>query len=186
MLLKIIRNMTIQSNLNKTTGKNCPEGKGLQALQSFLRIVFSSSAPHLRKQVDRCYKVYIENEPVKLTNQDGGTNTERPQFNAKKINLWCFSAAFGFDKFLFTSMIFIIYIEILNFRMQYLFSKNIRSLILTSGTLAPLKPLITEMELGNAIQLKNPHIIHPSQVCVKIVQNGPDEVGLDSSFKNRY
>lgn len=76
--------------------------------------------------------------------------------------------------------------ENLNFRMQFLFTKDIRSLILTSGTLAPLKPLITEMDLGNAIQLKNPHIIQPFQVCVKIIESGPNKIRLDSSFGNRY
>lgn len=69
--------------------------------------------------------------------------------------------------------------------MHYLLSKKVRSLILTSGTLAPLKPLMTEMALGKAILLKNPHIIKPFQVCVKVVPIGPDKIALNSSFKNR-
>lgn len=71
------------------------------------------------------------------------------------------------------------------FRIQYLLEQNLRSLILTSGTLAPLKPLIIEMNMPNSIELENPHIVKPSQVFVKVVGYGPDNVLLDSSYKNR-
>lgn len=70
--------------------------------------------------------------------------------------------------------------------MQYLYENDIRNLILTSGTLAPLEPLISEMQISRAIPLKNGHIVRPFQVCVKIVGYGPDQVLLDSSFKKRY
>lgn len=98
MLFTLIGNLAVQP-----TAKNCPEGKGLRAISSFLRIVFSNSSPQLRAAVNRCYKVFIEKEPDKLTYVDGGTVTDKAQYNAKKINLWCFSAAFGFDKFNFIS-----------------------------------------------------------------------------------
>lgn len=83
----------IQSSSSK---KNCPSGIGLRALSSFLRIVFSCSAPQLRDRVNRCYKIYIEREPNKLANNVNGSQTvERSHQKAKIINVWCFSAAFG-------------------------------------------------------------------------------------------
>lgn len=69
--------------------------------------------------------------------------------------------------------------------MQHLQRQKIRNLILTSGTLAPLKPIITEMEIQNPVQLTNPHIIRDIQIMVKVVSSGPDHAMLDSSFKYR-
>lgn len=69
--------------------------------------------------------------------------------------------------------------------MQHLQRQKIRNLILTSGTLAPLKPIITEMEIQNPVQLTNPHIIKDIQIMVKVVSSGPDCAMLNSSFKYR-
>ncbi|KXJ71470.1 hypothetical protein RP20_CCG020471 [Aedes albopictus] len=69
--------------------------------------------------------------------------------------------------------------------MRQLLGRNARSIILTSGTLAPLKPLISELDIPIAVRLENPHIIDGSQVCVKIVGQGPDKEMLNSSYSNR-
>lgn len=60
-----------------------------------------------------------------------------------------------------------------------------RCVILTSGTLAPLKPLISELGISIPVQLENPHIITPDQVCVGILSKGPDGFPLNSSFNTR-
>lgn len=70
-------------------------------------------------------------------------------------------------------------------RMQHLLGRNVRSIILTSGTLAPLKPLISELDIPITVQLENPHIINSDQVCVKIIGSGSDKVVLNSNFQNR-
>lgn len=69
--------------------------------------------------------------------------------------------------------------------MQQLVGKNVRSVILTSGTLAPLKPLITELGIPIGVHLENPHIVTSAQVCVKIVSQGPDQEQLISNYQNR-
>lgn len=69
--------------------------------------------------------------------------------------------------------------------MQHLLGKNVRSIILTSGTLAPLKPLIAELGIPIDIRLENPHIVNSSQVLVKIIGQGSDKVTLNSNFQNR-
>lgn len=71
------------------------------------------------------------------------------------------------------------------FRIKHLFQQEIRSLILTSGTLAPLRPLISEMEIPNPLHLENPHIIDQSQVLVKIVERGADGELFDTRYSNR-
>lgn len=80
------------------------------------------------------------------------------------MNYWCFSPGFG---------------------MYQLLGKNVRSIILTSGTLAPLKPLISELGIPVSERLENPHIVSKSQICVKVVSCGPDREPLCSNYENR-
>lgn len=63
--------------------------------------------------------------------------------------------------------------------------KNIRSLILTSGTLSPFKPLINEMEIPMPVQLSNPHVIKGSQVYAEIVERGVKYVPINGNYENR-
>ena len=70
--------------------------------------------------------------------------------------------------------------------MQQLLESGIRSLILTSGTLSPLKPFISELEIPIEVQLENPHIVTGKQVCVGILGQGPDGHSLNSSFNTRH
>lgn len=191
-LVNVSRKQILITELG-TVEQKCPNGTGLRALSSFLRVVFSSSAPHLRDRVNRCYKIYIEREQEKQTVVDGSANIEKPHPKAKIINVWCFSAAFGYQVYLYLLIYNNSYLYKYKlhdklrffFRIQFLLKQNIRSIIFTSGTLAPLKPLTIEMDIQNSIQLINPHIVKPSQVAVKVVGYGPDDVLLESSFRNR-
>lgn len=69
-------------------------------------------------------------------------------------------------------------------RTKSLFSKEIRCLIMTSGTLVP-DEIETEMEIPTPIKFTNKHIINPSQVFVNIVNKGKDDVLFDATYKNR-
>lgn len=69
--------------------------------------------------------------------------------------------------------------------MQSLLELGIRSIILTSGTLAPLKPLISELGINIAVTLENQHVVTNQQICVKILGTGPDGVPLHSGYENR-
>lgn len=173
--------------------KKCPTGLGLQAIRELLQIAFASSAENLREKVNRCYKIYITEEPQKPSSSKSKQVHDK---SLKVVNFWCFSAGFGY----FFSHIFqfnlrlVLEMALINciiciiffFRMQYLQQQNIRCLILTSGTLTPLQPLASEMEISLPIELSNPHIIDESQVFVRIVDTGPNQINLDSSFKNRF
>lgn len=63
--------------------------------------------------------------------------------------------------------------------------QGIKCVILTSGTLAPLRPLISELEIKIDVRLENPHIVGKDQVCIKIIPNGPDNEPLNCSYRNR-
>lgn len=69
--------------------------------------------------------------------------------------------------------------------MTTLISSGVKCVILTSGTLSPLPPLISELGLQSPITLENPHIVGDSQVCVEIVTRGPDNELLNCSYQNR-
>lgn len=69
--------------------------------------------------------------------------------------------------------------------MGMLLEQGVRSVILTSGTLAPLRPLISELGMKIDIRLENPHVVSKQQIYVKIVGAGPDGVPLNSTFQNR-
>lgn len=66
-----------------------------------------------------------------------------------------------------------------------LMGEGVRCVILTSGTLAPLRPLISELELNVGVRLENPHIVTEEQICVKIISKGPDMEPLICNYQNR-
>lgn len=86
------------------------------------------------------------------------------KFQIKIINLWCFNPGFA---------------------MANLLKKQVRSIILTSGTLAPLNPLISELDIKVDHQLENPHIIKNNQLFAKIIYAGPDNQSLCGNYVNR-
>lgn len=87
----------------EASGSTFRRGGGLQTMQEFLQIVFSSSSDDLRQRMDRCYKVYIELEPQKPArgsrmNESGWIQPKAvvPAKNkAKTVSFWCFSPGFG-------------------------------------------------------------------------------------------
>lgn len=78
------------------------KGAGLQNMFDFLTIVYSSSDAGFRERVNRCYKVYIENEqpkPVRGSKNESGwiqpKMIVKSKVTAKVISYWCFSPGFG-------------------------------------------------------------------------------------------
>ncbi|XP_072943690.1 regulator of telomere elongation helicase 1 homolog [Epargyreus clarus] len=144
------------------------KGIGLQKIVDLLNVVFSGTTHAYKERVKLCYKVHIQIEDKKNNNKktDGwGALKPTNQKSAERVlSYWCFSPGFG---------------------MKQLLDQNVRSIVLTSGTLAPLKPLISELGIPIGVQLENPHIVKGSQICVKIISQGPDGVQLNSNYQNR-
>uniref|UniRef100_A0A182MAW6 Regulator of telomere elongation helicase 1 homolog n=1 Tax=Anopheles culicifacies TaxID=139723 RepID=A0A182MAW6_9DIPT len=150
-------------------------GAGLQLVADFLEVVYAGNGPEYRQAIEKCFRVHIEFDESKqttkgnVTRANGWTASKQDikalaKPNSKVVNFWCFNPGFG---------------------MKRLLDSGPRSIILTSGTLAPLKPLISELNMPVAVTLENPHIIGRNQVYVKVITHGPDRVELNSSFKNR-
>ncbi|XP_061390735.1 regulator of telomere elongation helicase 1 homolog [Musca vetustissima] len=167
LLDKLIQFMTVASQ-NSMTRK----GGSYQKLSDLLTIVFFNKEDAIDK-IYRSFKVHVQIEEEKKfntkanANQSGWLskgNTTTTSKAGKIINYWCFNPGFG---------------------MEQLLNTNVRSVILTSGTLAPLKPLIAELSIPIAQRLENPHIVSASQVYVKIIGSGPDREPLISNYQNR-
>lgn len=127
--------------------------------------MFISTSKEFKDKVLKCYKVHVKLEqPPKKTSDNWLAKAMAAKKAYRVLSYWCFSPGFG---------------------MNMLMNQGIRSLILTSGTLAPLKPLISELELKVQVQLENPHIVNNKQVCVKIIPQGPDGELLNCNFQNR-
>uniref|UniRef100_A0A182F9Y0 Regulator of telomere elongation helicase 1 homolog n=1 Tax=Anopheles albimanus TaxID=7167 RepID=A0A182F9Y0_ANOAL len=150
-------------------------GAGLQSVSDFLEIVFAGQGEEYIEAVRRCFKVYVVSEEPKQTKRtvkraDGWIATNQPTARApikscaKIVHFWCFNPGFG---------------------MRQLASRGVRSIVLTSGTLAPLKPLINELNIPIPVTLENPHIIDPNQVLVRVVAKGSDGQPLSSVYNNR-
>ncbi|KAH8245486.1 hypothetical protein KR032_010889 [Drosophila birchii] len=156
------------------------KGGTFTLLSDLLTIVFANKEDVMSK-VYASFKVHVQLEETKqqqgqqgqgkagAKQQQGGwlskgTLTTSSSKQAKIVNFWCFNPGFG---------------------MEQLLNTQVRSVILTSGTLAPLKPLIAELAIPVAQHLENPHIVDQSQVYVKIIGTGPDRQQLISNYTNR-
>lgn len=160
-----------QSSAGNVFGRR---GNGVAKMQEVIETAFSGLTngdfDQYKKEMERGYRVHVEIEPDKKSRPDTTVNVWLPSGQTKLskspkiINYWCFDPGYG---------------------MANVLAKNVRSIILTSGTLAPLKPLISELALRVEHRLENPHIIKSSQVAVKIVSSGPDKELLDGAYQNR-
>ncbi|XP_025996451.1 regulator of telomere elongation helicase 1 homolog isoform X2 [Solenopsis invicta] len=161
-LEKIILYLTTTS-----TSPFARKGNALQKFSDLLRTVFNSGASiaRHREKVKRCYKVHIQIEEQKKNyKNDVWESKKMTKTDGKLISYWCFSPGFG---------------------MEQMVEQGIRSVVLTSGTLSPLKSFISELGIPIAVQLENPHIVTKGQVCVGILSQGPDNHPLNSSYNTR-
>uniref|UniRef100_A0A034W2S9 Regulator of telomere elongation helicase 1 homolog n=2 Tax=Bactrocera dorsalis TaxID=27457 RepID=A0A034W2S9_BACDO len=167
LLERLVQFMTVQSQDSAFR-----KGGSFDVLSNLLSVVFVKKEDIIAK-VLRSFKVHVQIEELKQNAKNAGkdgwlskasSNSTVSTKLPKIINYWCFNPGFG---------------------MEQLLNTQVRSIILTSGTLAPLKPLIAELAVPIAQSLENPHIVDKSQVFVKIIGTGPDREQLISNFANR-
>jgi len=85
--------------------------------------------------------------------------------NTPTLSYWCFSAGVA---------------------LRAVAAAGARSLLLTSGTLAPLPALAAELApLRFPVTLENPHVVPDSNVWASVVSTGPMGTRLNSSFRTR-
>lgn len=88
-----------------------------------------------------------------------------PPLSTPTLSYWCFSAGVA---------------------LRAVAAAGARSLLLTSGTLAPLPALAAELApLTFPVTLENPHVVPDSNVWASVVSEGPMGTRLNSSFRTR-
>ena len=95
---------------------------------------------------------------TKQTTGGGGFN------GGRTISFWCFAPALA---------------------MRELSFLNVRSIIITSGTLSPLPSFQMELGLNFPVQLENNHVIKPDQIFVRVIGKGVSGKELSSKFGRR-
>ncbi|XP_072015977.1 regulator of telomere elongation helicase 1-like [Amphiura filiformis] len=172
-IMSIVEKMISHLTSSSTGYQN--KAAGLQKFLDVMNIVFSRDTPAMSGhnqtyQMSSCYKVHIRGEDgfskKKKQRTDLWTSAKQPsQKKVFVLSYWCFSPGFS---------------------MQELVSQGVRSIILTSGTLAPLSSFKSELRIDFPIQLENPHVIEQHQMHVGIVTRGPDKTVLNSSYQTRF
>ncbi|XP_045836161.1 regulator of telomere elongation helicase 1 isoform X3 [Meles meles] len=146
---------------------------GLQKLSDIIQIVFTADPAEggpgsmVGPGVSQSYKVHIHPDAghQRKAQRSEAWNTTAARKQGKVLSYWCLSAGRS---------------------MQELVRQGVRSVILTSGTLAPVPSLALEMQIPFPICLENPHVISKQQIWVGIVPKGPDGAQLSSAFDRRF
>ncbi|KAM9785914.1 regulator of telomere elongation helicase 1 [Neosynchiropus ocellatus] len=144
---------------------------GLQKLSDIIQVVFCGEPEGKDRQQLMAvntthFKVHIHKDTShqKKKNTDvWASSTSKKQGNI--LSYWCFSPGFS---------------------MQELVNQEVRSIILTSGTLSPLTSFIAEMRIMFDVTLENSHVIERDQIFVRVIDRGPDGVMLSSAFDRRF
>uniref|UniRef100_A0A9J7ZW56 Regulator of telomere elongation helicase 1 n=1 Tax=Cyprinus carpio carpio TaxID=630221 RepID=A0A9J7ZW56_CYPCA len=141
---------------------------GLQKVADIIQLVFGAEPPEGSKKSQmensmKEFKVHIHpdtsNFKKKQVTDVWASSSTKKQGNV--LSYWCFSPGFS---------------------MQELLRQEVRSIILTSGTLSPLSSFTCEMQIPFPVSLENPHVIQRDQIFVSVIEKGPDGVQLSTAF----
>ncbi|XP_059263414.1 regulator of telomere elongation helicase 1 isoform X1 [Mustela nigripes] len=146
---------------------------GLQKLSDIIQTVFTTDPAEgvpgsmVGPGVSQSYKVHIHPDVghQRKAQRSDAWNSTAARKQGKVLSYWCFSPGHS---------------------MQELVRQGVRSVILTSGTLAPVSSLALEMQIPFPVCLENPHVISKQQIWVGIVPKGPDGAQLSSAFDKRF
>ncbi|KCV69607.1 hypothetical protein H696_04026 [Fonticula alba] len=111
------------------------------------------------------FKFVIQEERPSGSGPGSGGNFSMRGTAARKIGFWSFNPGL---------------------MMQEMAAQGVRSFIITSGTLSPLKSFAIDLRTPFEFTLENGHVIDPaSQLYARVIPRGPNRVVLNSSFERR-
>ena len=133
------------------------KGKGLTSMLELVDMLFfDGSGVNAREKMKQYYRFHV----AQVGPGKYGNKTPDTEFN-----LWCFHPGFSLSS---------------------LVKCNIRTLILTSGTLKPMDTFQKELNATFSVQLQNDHVIDArKQINYQVVSKGPDGQELVSTFDKR-
>lgn len=140
----------------------------VQKVGALIALVFQAVSKEESLQHSKFYKVHIHVDPnMKPARRNFGEFTSirgQRQSGGRIFGYWCFNPGIA---------------------MQSLHAYGIRSVILASGTLSPLPSFAAEFQTNFAVTLENPHVISHDQIFVGVLQKGPSNYKLNSSYQTR-
>jgi Rad3-related DNA helicase len=107
------------------------------------------------------YRVHITEKQTQSSSK-GGNNTGNVV--ARTVSYWCFAPSEA---------------------MRELANLEVRSILVTSGTLSPLESYALELDLPFPHRLENPHIIPDDQIHVRVIGKGVSNKILSSAYDRR-
>jgi len=107
------------------------------------------------------YRVHITERQAQVPS-GGGNNTGKVM--SRTVSYWCFAPSEA---------------------MRELANLEVRSILVTSGTLSPLESYALELDLPFPHRLENPHIIPDDQIHVRVIGKGVSNKTLSSSYERR-
>lgn len=110
------------------------------------------------------YRVYVSPPQAASVNQGPSGFGGGGGSSGRTISYWCFAPAEA---------------------MRELANLNVRSILVTSGTLSPLDSYALELDLPFPNRLENPHIISSDQIHVRVMGRGVSQKLLTSSYERR-
>uniref|UniRef100_G1P4B3 Regulator of telomere elongation helicase 1 n=1 Tax=Myotis lucifugus TaxID=59463 RepID=G1P4B3_MYOLU len=144
---------------------------GLQKLVDIIQMVFSTDpaegSSSVGPEASQSYKVHIHPDTSHrgTAHRSDAWSSTASRRRGKVLSYWCFSPGCC---------------------MRELVRQGVRTLLLTSGTLAPVSSFALEMQIPFPVCLENPHVIDKHQIWVGIVPRGPDGAQLSSAFDKRF
>jgi len=110
--------------------------------------------------------VFLKHEEIKIDRKlkEPAHVLERRRRDNRTVGFWCFNPGLGFKKLL---------------------KLNPRSVILTSGTLTPLRSFQQELLTDFPVKIENKHVITPAQAKISVITHGVGGVELNFSHKFR-
>lgn len=131
----------------------------LDSLGAMFEFMFSQNLKYLRD-----YRIVLKRERgnINSSSSSGGTGTVGNRGDTHLLCFWCLNPSVAFSRL----------------------ASVARSVILTSGTLAPMDSFASELGVTFETRLEAPHVIEKSQVMTHVVTRGPTGVSLNASFKH--
>lgn len=136
-------------------GTNARGAPRLEHFVQCIKRVFGESTEARCLAKAKSYRVHV-------TPKETGNSTN--DSSGRTVSYWCFAPAEA---------------------MRELANLNIRSILVTSGTLSPLDSYAMELDLPFPHRIENPHIIPDDQIHVRVVTKGVSGKQLCSSYERR-
>lgn len=153
----------IYEYLSNVTDASNRRGGSLKKFADDLTVIFSTIKGSDLLKADKNFRVHIEAETFKNFSH-ANKNSFKNEKPGKVVNYWCFNPGYCLGSTV---------------------KDEVRCVILTSGTLAPISSYVKEMALVNPVSVECSHIVGNDQVLVVKLEAGPRNIPLKCTYANR-